>query len=127
MLPALLAAGLLLSSAGPPSPPEARAFPNFVLIRGGELREPVVIHGFASHRFRGIGGVITYGPVATLMSLQDDMLPQPTTPGMVVYEVAEYWRQGGISEKTGRPVAPLRWEGASQYSRLHVMRNGDIL
>ncbi|HQW67974.1 MAG TPA: hypothetical protein PLJ23_13090, partial [Gemmatimonadales bacterium] len=84
MLPTLLAAGLLLSANPAPSPNAARAFPTYVLIRGGTLKEPVLIHAKPTHQVRGLSGVITYIPVATLMSLQDDMLPQPTSPGTVV-------------------------------------------
>ena len=127
MLPTLLAAGLLLSANPAPSPNAARAFPTYVLIRGGTLKEPVLIHAKPTHQVRGLSGVITYIPVATLMSLQDDMLPQPTSPGTVVYEVAEYWGLWGMVDSTGRPNATLRWDGASQYSRLHIMPNGDVL
>jgi len=127
MLPTLLAAGLLISAGPAPSPSEARAFPTYVLIRGGTLKEPVLIHAKPSHPVRGLRGIITYIPVATLVGMQDDLLPQPTAPGVVVYEVAEYWGLWGMVDSTGRPNATLRWDGASQYSRLHVMQNGDVL
>lgn len=126
MLPTLLAAGLLLAGGPTPSPNEARAFPTYILIRGGTLKEPVLIHNKPTHPARGLG-IITYVPVATLVSRQDDLLPQPTAPGTVVYEVAEYWGLWGMMDSTGRPNAPLRWDGASQYSRLHVMQDGDVL
>ena len=123
MLPAFLSAGIVLASTAP-APPLMRAFPSYVLVRGGAITEPILIYHRPSPPFRGIKGVITYSPVATLFSLEDPVWPQPALPGQIVYEVAEFWMASIASG--GRPPSPPKWESASQYSRLHVTTNGEV-
>lgn len=123
MLPAFLAAGLVLASTAP-APPVMRAFPSYILVRGGALKAPVLIHPRRSPPFRGIVGVITYSQVATLVAVHDVTLPLPTLPGQQVFEVAEFWM--APLDSTGRPRSVPSWESASQYSRLHVMANGEV-
>lgn len=123
MLPAFLAAGLVLASTAP-APPAMRAFPSYVLVRGGELKAPVVVH-HGKVRLRGLRGDISYSPLATVMALDDIFLPAPGHPALVIYEVAEYWMSA--VDSTGRPTSPPRWDAATQYSRLHVLTNGDVL
>jgi hypothetical protein len=127
MLPTLLTAGLLLAASGHQSVTnhDARAFPTFVLIRGGELAEPVLIHHGALH-LPGHPGDISCSPLATLMLSQDGAGAGDVTPGSVVYEVAEFWGQRALADQTGRPHLPLRWDGASQYSEIHVTSAGTV-
>jgi|CXWL01.1.fsa_nt_gi hypothetical protein len=124
MLPSILAAGLILASTAAAPTPAMRAFPSFVLVRGGELKAPVVVH-HGKVRLRGLRGDISYSPLATVMALDDIFLPGPGHPVLVTYEVAEYWMSA--VDSTGRPTSPPRWDAATQYSRLHVLANGDVL
>lgn len=123
MLPAFLAAGLVLASTAP-APPAMRAFPRFILVRGGELKAPVLVH-HGNVRLRGLRGDISYSPLATVMAMEQVYLPSPGHPATVVYEVAEFWMSA--ADSTGRPTSPPRWEDATQYGRLHVLTNGQVL
>ncbi|MBK9548783.1 MAG: hypothetical protein IPO52_06710 [Gemmatimonadetes bacterium] len=123
MLPRILAAGLILASTAP-APPAARAFPSYVLVRGGGITTPVLVH-HRSARLRGLRGDVTYSPLATLLDLEDEMLQAPTQPATVVYEVAEYWM--APTDSMGRPPSPLKWEAATQYARIQVMPDGEVL
>ena len=123
MLPAFLAAGLVLASTTT-AQPALRAFPSYILVRGGTITAPVLIHPRRSPPFRGIVGVITYSQVATLVAVHDVTLPLPTLPGQQVFEVAEFW--AAPIDSTGRPRTVPSWESASQYSRIHVMANGEV-
>lgn len=122
MLPAFLAAGLILASTA--QPPSMRAFPSYILVRGGAMTTPALVYHHTA-RLRGLRGDVSYSPLAILMDLEDDMLPAPSQPATVVYEVAEFWM--APTDSMGRPPSPLKWESATQYSRLHVMANGDVL
>ena len=123
MLPAFLAAGIVLASTAP-APPLMRAFPSYILVRGGAITTPALVY-HRTARLRGLRGDVSYSPLANLLDLDDEMLPAPSQPATVVYEVAEYWM--APTDSMGRPPSPLKWESATQYSRLHVMPNGDVL
>lgn len=125
MLPSILAAGLMLASAhAAPSSPAMRAFPAFVLVRGGELKAPVLVH-HGNVRLRGLRGDISYSPLATVLMREQVFLAAPGHPTAVVYEVAEFWMSA--ADSTGRPTSPPQWDDATQYSRLHVLTSGEVL
>lgn len=132
MIPvALVAAASLV--AGNPSVPQA--FPTFMLIRGGDLAEPILLyHKDARSVMIHLGGdttrpkrsvaVLYDSPIFwfyTDQSRRDQIVPAEYADAAWSYEIAEFWGMGGGDH---RPMTPLRWEDASQHTMLHVRREG---
>ena len=126
MLLKSITVAVALAVAVPPTPaPDTRAFPSVIMIRGGGLKQPVVIHHIYDKAdpdaFRKDPIVILYSSM-----MEEKLVEIPAKA--VEYEVAEFWGPGWVREygKDGRPIRGLQFTSATNRSALYVT-SSDVL
>jgi hypothetical protein len=117
----LLASCLLIAAVEPRS--DARAFPSVIMIRGGGLSKPVVLH----HKYNpNDPDAFARDPIvrfySSLLSGSAAKIPEKR----VQYEVAEYWGPGWVKDygKDGRPIDGLQFMKSNRTGLLFVSPGG---
>jgi hypothetical protein len=113
-----LTAALTLALMGSTSFPEARKVPAYLMIRGGGLEEPVVLH----HGTGPEEGIRTDSPimgVIVALNTSGGDVPDPVTSRY--YEVLEFWAGPSVPVRSadGSPSEPLDPETATSISTIY--------
>ena len=120
-LAALISASLLLTSSSASA--NTRAFPSVIMIRGGALTTPVVLH----HRYdTSDPDAFRHDPIVRFYSDANSGPPTSLPEKYVLYEVAEYWGMEWVRKygTDGRPIPGLKFLDSNRTALLFVAPSG---
>ena len=118
----LLFVSAFVSIATPPASTALSAFPSVIMIRGGELTQPIVLHHVYDHTD---ANAFENDPIVRFYSGRLNGTQAPIPANHVEYEVAEFWGPHWVRDygRDGRPIPGLQFLDANRTGLIFVTRH----